>query len=429
MGFAAMRRFLGSIVGVVVLAGAAWLGGPHLWAWYHVRAARSALEQYHAAEARTHCDACLKVWPDSVGTHLLASRAARQADAFEDSDQHLRQAQRLVHGTSDEIVLEWALLRAAGGDLADVEDYLHGRADREPARAPVIWEALAQGYLRMYRILDALNVLERWLERQPDNVQALSLRGNLWRQVKQAQKAAPDYRRAVELDPTREEDRWWLAVSVLEFGRYEEALKHLEVVQRSRPGDPEVLVRMARCHDGLGQAEQARQLLDAVLAEHPDHGPALWVRGQMLLANGQLADAEPWLRRAVAATPHDYAPNWALSECLRRQHKEAEAREQAARVEELKAEGERLADITHREMTVRPRDPALHAEMGTLLLKAGQREMGERWLLSALRLDPLYRPAHEALARFYAEHGQPEQAALHRAQAEALPVSAHQPRR
>ena len=52
-------------------------------------------------------------------------------------------------------------------------------------------------------------------------------------------------------------------------------------------------------------------------------------------------------------------------------------------------------------MASRPDDPALHCELGELLLRSGHREEGLRWLHSALRQDPQFEPARKALAEFY----------------------------
>src|SRR5439155_16083811 len=115
-------------------------------------------------------------------------------------------------------------------------------------KAPIIWEALTEGYRRMYRIFDALTCVNRWLDQQPDTAQALILRGDVNRQANALQKALPDYQRAVELDPARDDARWGLAISLMETGRFDEAATQLETLQPRRPDDPELVVRLARCH-------------------------------------------------------------------------------------------------------------------------------------------------------------------------------------
>jgi tetratricopeptide (TPR) repeat protein len=400
----------------VLAAGA--VAAPYLGAWYHLRAGRAALERYHSAEARRHLDAYLRVWPDSAEGHLLAARAARREDDFPAAEQHVLAAQRLA-GTSDETVFEWALYHAAAGHLEDVEGYLRARSRKDPSQAPLVLEALAEGYTRVYRIVDALACLDAWLAHRPDDVQALVLRGNVWKQVQVWGKAVPDYRRALELDPERQDLHAALGMVLQEAGRNEEALPHLEAARQHRPGDPDVLVRLARCHQGLGELAKARECLDAVLAGHPDNPPALRTRGQQALLEGRPEEAEDWLRRAVRAAPRDYRAHFALGNCLKERHKDAEARAEQAAAEKLKERLERLGEITHRQMSATPRDPALHLELGNLLIELGYPEVGCRWLESALKLDLTSRAAHAALARCYEEQGDAERAAYHRRQAEA----------
>jgi tetratricopeptide (TPR) repeat protein len=402
------------IILLLILVAVGALAWPRLLGRYHLRAARTALEQFHTAEAQSHLDVCLKTWPNRAEVRLLAGRCARQAEVFEEAQEHLATCQRLEGTASPESVLEAILIRAAMGDLDQMDEYLLARAEKEPALAARIWDALVKGYLRMYRMLDALACLERWLQYQPDNVQALFLRGNFYRQLNKLPKAAPDYRRAVELDPERDDARSWFTVCLLETARYDEAIPHLEYLHARRPDDSDVQVRLARCHARMGRVKQARELLDAVLAEHPDHGSALRTHGELAQLAGDLAEAEKWLRQAVKALPQDYQTNWSLSQVLQQQDKSAEAKAQLARVEELKKQLERLGEISSHAMASRPHDPALHCELGTLLISLGHRDLGERWLQSALHQDARYQPAHAALADYYESQGKAQVAAYHR---------------
>jgi tetratricopeptide (TPR) repeat protein len=389
------------------------LGGPHAWAWYQLRAARSDLAHYRPEVARARLAGCLKVWPNSAPAHLLASRAARQSGDFDEADRQLRACQRLLGGSSEHVALEWALLQAAGGNR-EVEEFLQRQAEQSPERAPLVWEALAEGYIRLYRILDALATLDHWLGLDPDNLRALELRGLAYQNGKSAQKGAEDFRRVLEKDPTRDATRWRLVLCLLDMGSYDEALTHLERVRKQRPNDPDVQVRLARCHNMLGRGEQARETLDAVLEEHPGHALALRTRGQFALADHQPALAERCLRRAVKAWPDDYQANWLLFQALRQQGKTAAADAQLRKAEEIKGRAERLGELRSRKLSEQPLDPALHYEMGVLLLRSGHPSTGERWLLSALSLDPSYSPAHAALADYYQRQGDARRAAEHR---------------
>jgi tetratricopeptide (TPR) repeat protein len=400
---------------VLLLAGLVLgLGGPNAWAWYQLRAASSDLARFHPDEAREHLTNCLKVWPNSASTHLLASRAARQSGDLDEADRQLRACQRLLGGTSGEVALEWALLQAARGNGTEVEEFLQRRADQNPELSPIIWEALVEGYIRLYRTLDAMACLDHWLRIDPKNLRALELRGQAYQAGKSAPKASEDFRRVLEQDPTREATRWRLVLCLLEMGSYEEAFPHLERIAREKPGDPNVLVRLARCHNMLGRGEQARQILDAVLKEDPEHGLALRTNGQFALTDRQPEQAEHWLRQAAKVMPHDYQTQWLLFQSLQQQNKVPQAQAQLRIAEEVKEQTERLGELRSRKMAEQPLDPVLHYEMGVLLLRTGQQSAGEGWLLNALALDPAYRPAHAALAEYYERQGETAKAAEHR---------------
>jgi tetratricopeptide (TPR) repeat protein len=352
---------------------------------------------------------------------LLAARAAWREGDFEAATRQLLECQDLEGEVSTDSVLEWHLLHAAAGDLDKAEESLKGLARRDPALVTVVLEALIEGYLRVARIGEAISCANEWITREPDNIRALYLRGNISRQMGSAPKAAADYRRVVELDPDHVRARKRLVIALVDIGRYEEAVGHLEALRRGQPLDDEMQVRLAICRHRQGHAREARAILEGVLAEHPTYGLALLTRGQIAQSAGQLAEAEDWLRRAVHVMPLDYKANWSLCECLRQQGK-AEADDMQKRADLLRDRWERLDELVNHLLSQKPNDPALHCELGKVLLQLGVPESGRGWLLSALRLDENYGPALTALADYYQQQGDPDQAAEYRRRAAA---SAH----
>ncbi len=400
---------------LVAVALAVLLGRPHALAWYHLRQARYELARYHPGEAQSQLERCLRTWPDSAEVHLLASRAARQRDDFELADQHLHACQQQRGVTSKEVALEWAMLHAASGDLREFEEFLQRKAGEDPANAPLIWEAVASGYIRLNRLFDALACLELWLKFDPDNVRAQELRGIAYQTGHQTRKAAEDFRRVLELDSSRVDSRFRFVLCLLDTGGYAEALPLLERLDRERPDDPEVKVLLARSYFMLDKGETAKQLLDAVLEVHPNHARSLTTRAQFALADMQPDKAETWLRRATVLTPDDYQTQFFLFNALEQQHK-PEAKTQLRIANETMERAQRLGDLRTRKLSEQPLDPALHCEMGVLLLRRGHNKAGEGWLLSALKLKPDYQPAHAALAEYYERQGDRERAAEHRRQ-------------
>ena len=191
--FLTRRRLLAAAV-VLVVAGAA---APQVWAWRRLRAAREALAAYRPEQARDELAACARVWGGRPEVHLLSARAARQAGDVEAADRELRECERLLGRATDETGFEWALGQAAAGNVREVETYLQKRAEQAPADAPLVWEALTQGYLRVYRTLDAMACANHWLKRDPDNVRALELRGQVYVTGKGVFRGAEDYRRVM----------------------------------------------------------------------------------------------------------------------------------------------------------------------------------------------------------------------------------------
>jgi tetratricopeptide (TPR) repeat protein len=397
------------------------LVGPHAWAANHYRLGMSALERYHSADAKTHFEACLTVWKNNVPARIYSCRAARRLGEFDAARGHLKECQRILKGTNAEVALEDALLRVAMGDLGDLEKSLRSRMDREPEHAALILEALAEGYSRMYRLLECSNCIAQWLSFEPDNPQALYLRGRWGQQVRTWDKAATDYRKVLEIDPDRSDARESLVLCLLELSRYEEALRHLEVIQRKMPDDLHVQVRIARCRQGLGEMKKARQILHSILEQDPDNGQALLLLGRLILNTGQPGEAEADLHRAAEIMPFDYEAQWQLYQCLNRQEgKSAEAQSQLALAEQLRQRHVRRSELTTR-LSVRPHDASLHYEMGLLMMQLGNKELGARWLSSALHEKPDYPEARDALIAYFEETNRPAEAEQLRQDSAAIP--------
>jgi tetratricopeptide (TPR) repeat protein len=390
------------------------LTAPQVWAWYQLRTAQTELGRYHPELARQALASCLQIWPNHAGAHLLASRAARQADDLEAAVAELHAAQRLHGGATDDTAFEWALIQASAGNIQEVDEYLQRQADTSADKVPLVWEALTVGYLRRYRTLDAMNCLKRWLRDDPDNVRALELRGTTYVAGKGVVRGSEDYRRVLELDPTRKQTRWRLVNALLALGTYDDAASNLELFERETPGTPEVAARLARCYAMLGRRDEADRIIDAALAKYPDDGPCLRTRGQLSLIGQHPADAETALRKAVSLMPSDYQAQQLLFQSLQQQGKADEAKAQLKTAESVRDQSERIGELSSRKLAEFPLDPALHYEMGKLLIQTGRAELGERWLLNALQLDPNHKPSHLELANYYDRTGDKSRAAEHR---------------
>lgn len=419
-----MVRFRqGLLLGLVAIAAGAGFLAWYLWPDPRLAAAEQALEHHDYAAAYALLEECLQRRPHDPDLLFLAGRTARRAGQLEQAAKHFR-AYRRLKGENSSLALEWSLMRLQRGDSA-VESSLKARADAGGGDALLIWEALIQYYLDNYRLFAARDCLDRYLEQRPDDVQALLGRGFIWDRLFHYPEAARDYRRAVQVQPDNEGARLRLAETLAITGPPEQAAEQFEWLRQRHPDSLPARLGLARCWRQMGRTDEARQLLDALIAEGWDrrlagqrHAGVLTERGRLALEAGDSERAAGWLRQAVTLDPHDREALYNLSRCLQQSGHDAEAREYQARYDRADADLKSLGRLT-KEVLRQPHDPALRCQVGMIFLRNGEEQEGVRWLRLALREAPDYGPAHQALADYYQRTGKPELAAHHRQAAEA----------
>src|SRR5439155_24567809 len=154
---------------------------------------------------------------------------------------------------AEEVTLERDLIRAQRGDVAGVENQLLRFIEHDHPDTLLILEALCQGYIKSYRLPHALRCLERWLERRPDDVQALLWRAEVEQLRSSTQEALADYRRVVELSPEHDSARLRLAELLAAEHQPAEAVPHFERLRQRQPANPPVLLGLARCRALAGR--------------------------------------------------------------------------------------------------------------------------------------------------------------------------------
>jgi tetratricopeptide (TPR) repeat protein len=331
------RWILGSLF--VLLALAVYLGGWELWGQYHWRAAERALAARDFAAAREHLVACRRAWPTDRETLLLSAQAARRGGDVPEAEKLLR-AGREAGIMPEALDTERKLLGIQCGNMEEAEVCLsYSRTATRAADTELVLEAVIVGGIRSMDLPHAQAALDLWQQRRPagaDQVQGKIWAGDIAIRKGDIGGAIVAYQEAVEAAPTHDAPRQRLAEIL---SRYDPpaALPHLQQLLQNRPNDPTLRLHLARCQRGLGEHEQARQLLDALLAENPQSVDVLLERGQLDLDMGNPAAAEPRLRRAVALETNRRDPNLALARCLRLAGKEEEAKEFQERVTKIDA--------------------------------------------------------------------------------------------
>jgi tetratricopeptide (TPR) repeat protein len=383
----------------------------------HYRAATEALERRDFKGAEEHLAKCLEIWPDDAACQFLAARAARRAGDLDEAEKHLFACQHIEEATGvvsgGDTKLEWALLQARRGQLLDVEPYLRARLREGHPDSLLILEVLSWELMWSGRYREAGDSLNQWLQRQPNDYEALVRRAWVAEHLFDMPSALKDYKAALAIDPKQDQVRLRVAEILVSTNRAAQAVEDLDLLRQHQPGNPAVLLCQVRCLRQLGKSAEAQQVLDNFLAAHPNEAPALSERGLLALEMGHPAEGEQLLRQAATRDPSNRQVNYNLYQCLQRLGKKDEAQRLAAKLAQAEAEVKRMDQLIRNVMR-KPYDPTLRYEVGQIFLRNGFTEDGLRWLDTALKADPQHRPTHEALANYFERSGEHERAELHR---------------
>ena len=354
------------------------------WLWREQRArwilaelgrAEAALASQDFDAARRHLDLCLHYRPADPKLSLLSAQAARHAEKYPEAEEHLRRYQALVGDATEEGTLELAMLLAQRGDLPQSESLLNScLAARHPA-TDLILEALALSYVTTYRLDEAMDMLDRLLARQPDNVTALLTRGILYESATHKDKALVDYRHAAEARPDNPRALLRLAEALQGSQKLEEAIPYYERLLERDPTHAGALLGLAGCRRDTGDVEGAATLLDELATAHPDDEAGILARGRLALQRGRLGEAEPLLRRSAELRPADYHSHYYLSLCLQAQGKQSESRTHRERADQIDRDRKELFELYPQAMRF-PQRSGPSTGVGANLLAQRPREGG-----------------------------------------------------
>jgi tetratricopeptide (TPR) repeat protein len=403
---------------VSLLGWGGYVGARHVWAQRHLQIAQMALERDDLDFAQQHLEKCLQVQDDDPAIYLLAAQTARRRDDYDQADAYLTAYERLER-LGKTPCLERELLIAQQGDPDSVQKRLKTVMQNRPDQAATILEAVGKGYLNSYAKAAALDCFNRLLKARPDHAVGLLWRGKTYEGQERFDKALQDYRRAVELSATLDDARLHLAKALQRAGRSWEAIPHFECLRQRQLKNAEVLLGLARCRRDLNELAEARECLNALLAEHPDHGGALLELGRLEYHDGQTAAAEKLLRRAAAVSSNDEDTHRMLLLCLQKQGKDSETRTCLAQLDAIEVMLRQYEVLLQKTKTGR-RDAPLFWEIGESLRRLGHEQDAISYYFAALGEDAKFAPAHAALTDYFQRAGQSYRAARMRGEGRAV---------
>lgn len=189
----------------------------------------------------------------SVGNDLLAGRVRPDAAV-----QELKNILAIDPRSADAHLLLAIAYRLLGSQefadeaVAELQQALASNADLLPARI-----YLAQAYSDMGRLERSREELEEALLQVPGNAQVLAMLGNVHRQLKNPGRAQELIRQALEADPAFGQARYYLALTLLDDGQRDRAIRELEQVIQSHPDTADVYVALGAAYLDANRVREA----------------------------------------------------------------------------------------------------------------------------------------------------------------------------
>lgn len=140
---------------------------------------------------------------------------------------------------------------------------------------------LGNAYRLQKRWNDARTVLERALSIAPDDPEANYSLGMVYAQTDETTKAYDYLQRALQARPDYPEALNNLGVLYLVTQRPDEAVATFQRCIRVAPAFDQAYLNLARVYVLQGSRDKARELLNALLKQHPDHAQARQMLGQL----------------------------------------------------------------------------------------------------------------------------------------------------
>ncbi len=150
---------------------------------------------------------------------------------------------------------------------------------------------------------DKLKDLNAAIEANPKLTMAYRLRGALYADLQEEEKALADLDKALELEPDHPLTLQLRGIILAEMKRYDEALKVLEKVHELQPQALAPLLEQARILGLQTNFQEALERLDQALKLQPDNPAILVLRASVFIELKELAKALTDLDRALELQP------------------------------------------------------------------------------------------------------------------------------
>ena len=319
------------------------------YGWSELRGVRSGKWELHAGTRK-------ELFDMAADPRQLTNMAEVEPLELENTSRSLDDFVAEDHGVSAEAALE---LPPAEREALEALGYM---ANTSPARRnPPDPRDLVTGHVHIERAQhhlalgeyeEALASIDVMLGGDPENLAALSLKGNVYTAMGDFVQAEETYRRCLEIDPANSDVVMGLCRLESLQGRHERVIELAQVGRGTRSPFRIFDAVEARALAALGREDEADALLASALAASPDDPDLLSAYAERLMKQGKDAEAEAALTRAVAKSPFHQRARRLLGQLLQ--------------------EGGRSQDaigVYEEMLRIKPDDAETHFAIGSVLLE------------------------------------------------------------
>lgn len=382
---------------------------PRISLWLRIYSGRQALAIGKSAFAVKELLHAAQLAPNNSETQYLLAVAQRRSGNLNRVAASLQRAEQLGWPKS-EIERQSLLIIAQSGDCSAVEARLksimiQGVSD---GAAEEIYEALAIGYLKSYRLKEAWECLSFWSEWQPKAIFPMIWRADICRRVNNRPGEEREYRAILDIDANHREARGRLAEVLKGSNRVDEAKSEYERCLKTGDRAPELLIGLAECFRRLAATESAIPILRQALAmklSASERAAVLSELGQIAADEGHPEEAIAKLEEAASLTPYEAPVLYSLSQAYAQSGNAKRSRELLEQSEEIRAKSNRVEEITG-QLLKAPNDADLRYEAGKIMMDLGMKDEGANWLRTAIQIDPNHQLARDLLSAYQAKHSE-----------------------
>jgi tetratricopeptide (TPR) repeat protein len=408
------------VAGVLIALAVAAVGGYLGFAQYRVARLADSVRLSFAArrygEARGPLQRWLAERPRSGEAQYYRAWLALADERPSEAVEAAALAQRLGFDRAPLEVLQ-AVYQARAGHINAAEPVLRRAFDQNLEPRAEVARELARIYLATYRLAQAPEVVERYLELMPSDPQPY-----MWtNEIESRSGTTPavlirNYRAALDRDPNLDKARLGLAEQLSKDRRFDEAEEEYRAYLRRNPKDAAALVGLGRNAFQNGNIEAATREFEAALAVDPRQVDALKELAQLDIRFGRLDQARRRLELLTQIEPFDPEIRYSYSQALKLVGEPEKARLEGERAAQLRKDNEEIVQLRSK-ILGDPNDLASRFQVVQWMFGHGHDEEGLKWAREILRADPRHAPTHWVLADYYAKHEDPGLANYHRTMA------------